>query len=218
MKTLGDNDMKRIVICALVSVFFFSLVACDKESGTTTVKNEDETIGYWLDSHYSVEATSEPTEETTESTAETTEDNHYVDTIEIASSECEVRFVGIESADRGLLEDGFNDDVDLDKVIMLKFEYKNLGEEGPEQFQQDYWVDVYQNGVSIWSSISLPERNGNRQWELWHNQIASVLPGGSLTYGVYYELNDDSPIQLYVTEYESGDYQIMELDVSNYVR
>ena len=173
--------MKKLLALVLAFAFCLSLCACggsNKGSNTDTDK-----------------------ENTTEAAG-----SSQVETIDFSVEKGSIKYVGIEKANDGLVDNPEN-------VYMLKFEYTNE-QSAPAQCQSTFYIQAFQNGVELDNSSSYSSAGGD-QYEVVGNFHSEVMKGGSVTFGRLVEVQDNSPVTVMVKERDNNDnYQMMEVALS----
>lgn len=96
-------------------------------------------------------------------------------------------------------------------AVILIFDFTNK-ESKPTGVQDHFFIKAYQNGVEIegpssWTtSLELPEAVDNF--------FNTAMKDGTMPVAKTFMLKDDSPLTIMAEYRSSGDYQMMELDIS----
>ena len=96
-------------------------------------------------------------------------------------------------------------------AVILIFDFTNK-ESKPTGVQDHFFIKAYQNGVEIegpssWTtSLELPEAVDNF--------FNTAMKDGTMQIAETFMLKDDSPLTIMAEYRSSGDYQMMELDIS----
>ena len=193
--------MKKIFVATLMTAVALSLCACSGTSSNTAGSS----------SSNDRETGNEKQNQDVDS-VEKEEKDHNVDSIDFTLKGGNLKFVGIEKANSELISN--NADVDIDKVVILKFDFTNTQDQ-PAQCLSTFRTEIYQNGTQLSENLSYSSKN-EEQYELCGNYLDNVMKGGTVTFGRLVQLEDDSPITIYAKPNGviSDDYQVMELAVS----
>lgn len=188
---------KRFRTLALVCALPFVMTACAGEQKVDNTVAES-TIA---------ETTTE--EETT--AEETTEASSEVEAIDFTTDGGILKYTGYEMAEEELKverSDGLNPD-----VVLLKFQFTSK-EEQPTQVQDVFYIKVFQNGVALDMMESYSA--GATQYKLIENFFGKeVLKDTTIECAQGYELQDKSPLTVFVYDCDSSDnYQQMTVDLS----
>lgn len=90
------------------------------------------------------------------------------------------------------------------KAIIVNFDYTNL-EDKEKQFQNDFWIRLYQNGVELESDGTYHDENSPTV----KNFFKSVIKDGNITIGKWAILEDDSPVTVMISN-NGGSEEVSE--------
>ncbi len=176
--------MKKVIALLLAAVLLFTLCACGG--------NEEE----------KEQANVDVTESTTE---EEKEESKEVKSIDFKTDKYSVKYLGMEKANSGLVDNPEN-------VYIIKYEFENLINETKDAANA-FVYEYYQNAVELNDSSSWNSKGGD-QYELCSARFTKVMKGGKVVFAEIIKLTDDSPITVIVRERGKDDnYQMMIVDL-----
>ena len=126
----------------------------------------------------------------------------------IETETAKLSFVGSRMLDESLPA---GDSVGRDYVLVL-YTYENYTTE-PKSPQQDFWPRVYQNGVEL-SELSSRNANGSEDAKMVEAFFKTVIKGGVLEFGKAYELTDDSPLTVILSENGASEVEPVAIEAN----
>lgn len=134
--------------------------------------------------------------------------NATVDSIDLTTEVGNIKYVGAEVANEGLVSGS-------GKAVLILFDFTNL-QSAPTNALNKFTIKFFQNNVEIDSANSYSSKGGDRQYDLACNISADALNGGTVTFAEIAEVKDDSPITVMVYPWNDRDnYQMMVVDFAS---
>ena len=181
--------MKKLIALLLAVLMCALLCACSKDN------NDDA-------SQDGTAANSGTNENNTE---ETTASSHKTDKIEMTTAKGSATYEGFEMGTYALTK--------TENTVLVKFTFTNL-QEAPSQFQKAFVLKVFQNGQEL-DYCSVTYSDGGDQYKLCGKYFDDIMNGYSITFARPFELQDNSPITIMVSESGNSDnYQMMEVNIA----
>lgn len=182
--------MKKILVLGLTLVIALSMSACGG-------KNDDG------------EKSKQVNQSSEQNIANRAEENENkgnsprVDILDFSTEKGSIKYVGIEKADSSVVKD--------DNGVLVKYEFTNK-QADPASAQNTFGYTYFQNGVEVDTYHSFTVV-GN-QYDYHKRFSGAVMNGATASVGDYVKLSDHSPLTIMVKDYQTDEYQMMEISVS----
>lgn len=117
-----------------------------------------------------------------------------------------LKFIGMEKTNDKILTEK------TPNVWIFKYEFTNKTSE-PKECQNLFEIKCFQNNVETSDVESSYSSEGGEQYDLISNYFLETLKGGTITFGRFVQLTDESPVTIYLSEKKSENSVSFTVDV-----